>query len=207
MKALKIPKNAQAVVIETHEDGSPECTHYFLKDQKIAAIYWFANGEVEHEFYFRNGQQHGPLRWWYENGQLAWETYYVKGKEHGTSKQWNRKGNLLGTYEMNHGTGVDHWWDEKGRLLEEFHCLDGNRHGRERRFYNRRNQLSEEVYWKAGKLHGISREWNGQGRLRRGFPQYYVNGEKVNRRQYLKACQNDSTLIGFAERDNLPKRK
>ncbi len=205
MKALKIPKKAQQVVIETHEDGSPKCTHYFLKNQKIAAIHWFANGDVEHEFYYRNGRWHGPLRRWYENGQLEWETYYVNGKEHGVSKQWNRKGELLGTYVMNHGTGVDHWWDEKGRLLEEIHCLNGNRHGLDRRWNTKR--LDQESYFKEGEPHGISREWNWQGKLRRGFPQYYVNGKKMNKRQYLKACQTDSTLIKFDARDNLPKRK
>ncbi|NIT13884.1 MAG: hypothetical protein GTN99_06505, partial [Candidatus Dadabacteria bacterium] len=43
--------------------------------------------------------------------------------------------------------------------------------------------------------------------LRRGFPQYYINDEKVNKRSYLKPCEKDPTLPKFKEEDNLPRRK
>ena len=79
------------------------------------------------------------------------------------------------------------------------------RHGYERWWYGDNKTIWSEQHFQDGQSHGIYREWNGLS-LRRGFPRYYANGQKVNKRQYLKACEQDPSLPEFSEADNRPCR-
>src|SRR5436305_3461473 len=63
-----------------------------------------------------------------------------------------------------------------------------------------------EYHWRHFARHGIEREWNADGRLRRGYPRYWVDGERVTRRQYLKAAAHDSSLPPFRPEENQPHR-
>ena len=57
-----------------------------------------------------------------------------------------------------------------------------------------------------GSRHGIFREWNEHGRLSRGFSQYFVNGTKIVKRQFIRAAGTDKSLSQFREEDNDPSR-
>jgi hypothetical protein len=59
----------------------------------------------------------------------------------------------------------------------------------------------------AGEYHGIERRWNHRRKLHRGYPKYWVRGEAVTKRQYLKAAKSDKTLPRFRSRDNSPRRQ
>jgi hypothetical protein len=63
-----------------------------------------------------------------------------------------------------------------------------------------------ERHFQRGVLHGIRRDWNVHGRLRRGYPKYYVRGEQVCKRQYVRAAAADPTLPPFRVEDNNPGR-
>jgi antitoxin component YwqK of YwqJK toxin-antitoxin module len=148
----------------------------------------------------------GSWRSYHASGQLAHETGYVEGKEHGLARQYDEQGNLIGCYEMVHGTGLDLWYYAAGVLAEERSYLDGDRHGFERWWNPDNGTIYEESHFWRGCAHGIMRQWNDQGRLRRGYPQYFVNGAKVTRRQYLRACQDDPNLPAWRKEDNEPQR-
>ena len=64
-----------------------------------------------------------------------------------------------------------------------------------------------ESHFAEGLEHGIQRDWDSTGRLRRGFPKYFINGEQVTKRQYLRAAKLDSSLPPFREEDNRPERQ
>ena len=66
--------------------------------------------------------------------------------------------------------------------------------------------LSQERHWTEGQRHGIEREWNHKGGLRRGYPRYYVHGEPLTKQHYVKACAKDTTLPPFHLDDNSPQR-
>jgi hypothetical protein len=66
--------------------------------------------------------------------------------------------------------------------------------------------ISHERHWREGQWHGIERQWNGQGRLRRGYPRYWLGNERVSRAQYLRACGHDASLPKFRKAENLPRR-
>ncbi|NOK63791.1 MAG: hypothetical protein GFH27_549283n23 [Chloroflexi bacterium AL-W] len=150
---------------------------------------------------------HGWYRTWHENEQLCEVMWYKQGQEHGTNKQYDEQGNLIGTYTMVHGTGVDLWFAKPGVISEERHYQDGAHHGYERWWTADNQTISEEGHFWHGVEHGIFREWNASGRLRRGYPHYFVLGNRVNKRQYIRACQQDPTLPPFNADDNEPTRQ
>jgi hypothetical protein len=163
------------------------------------------HGRLVQEFALKDGLLHGLERHWAPDGMLEFETCYVEGLEHGTAKQW-LDGRLLGTYRMDGGTGVDLWRHADGTLAEERHCMGGDRHGFERWWNGDDRTVWLEGHYQRGKPHGILREWNRRARLRRGYPQYFVDGDRVTKRQYLKAAAADPSLPLFREADNLPER-
>jgi hypothetical protein len=83
---------------------------------------------------------------------------------------------------------------------------EGQPHGYE--WWLREDQRSvwAERHWWEGQVHGIEREWNAQGRLKRGYPRYYFSGERVSKRAYLRALTVDSNLPAFRVEDNQPQR-
>lgn len=78
---------------------------------------------------------------------------------------------------------------------------------KQRAEYVLRGKLTEELHCQSGQPHGIERQWNARGRLRRGYPRYYLRGEQVNERRYERACAGDPSLPKFRQKDNEPKRK
>ena len=169
-----------------------------------------SDGSLVVEIPLSDGNKQGIEYHWYETGELQSAEPYYDGKPHGVAKQWARDGTLMGTYTIEHGTGFDLWRDclEDGLIfVSEVHSLrDGLPHGFEWWFYDDQRSVWIERHWIRGKLHGIEREWNEQHRLRRGWPRYFVGGERVNKRQYLRAAKQDSALPRFDESDNLPER-
>ena len=145
-----------------------------------------------------------------DDGKLLLVEPYVKGKNHGTAKQYGKEGQVIGTYTLRHGTGFDIWRQENADqvvYVSEIHRLqDGVPHGEEWHFTSLRQELWYERHWYMGKLHGIERIWNSRGRLRRGYPKFYVLDRAVSKHTYLKWALTDKTLPRFREKDNWPRR-
>jgi antitoxin component YwqK of YwqJK toxin-antitoxin module len=74
---------------------------------------------MEKESHLLDGQLHGVLCTWHKNGQLATETPYVHGLLHGVCRQWSETGEPLGSFVMEHGTGIQKQWFDNGRLALE----------------------------------------------------------------------------------------
>jgi hypothetical protein len=118
---------------------------------------------------------------------------------------------LIGTYTMEHGTGIDLWrhgsFESKGYHLSEARYLkDGKWHGFEWWLNEDQETIHRENHFWEDLQHGIQREWNSTGRLRRGYPRYWVNNQRVSKRQYLRAQAKDRNLPPFREADDLPQR-
>ena len=151
----------------------------------------------------KDGRQHGYELRWHNNGVLLSALPYRNGLEHGIARQWSADGELKLTYEMRKGTGIDLWGVP---LSEERHFEQGILNGFERWWDGNDRTVFEERHWRADQWHGIQRSWNDQGRLRRGFPKYFVAGNKVTKRQYLAACKNDPSLPPYRKKDDKPTR-
>ena|SRR5258708_35981028 len=90
-------------------------------------------------------------------------------------------------------------------LSEIRYMKDGLRHGFEW-WLDTYERVVEEHHFYQGQEHGIVRAWNRQGRVRRGYPRYWVHGERVNKAKYLKASERDPNLPPFRKEDNEPAR-
>jgi len=182
-----------------------------LNGQVVGRRYYTPDGTLVMETPLKDGQKHGREFTWSEDGTLLSVEPYVKGKIHGTAKQYGYSGKPIGTYRLIHGTGFDIWRSERtaGRVtISEIHSLrEGLPHGYEWWFNDDGGSLWHERHWHVGTYNGIERMWNSQGKLKRGYPKYWIMGQTVSKRKYLQAAKSDQTLPVFREQDNSPQRK
>ena len=185
-------------------------TDCILNGEVVGQRAYGEEGQLVTETPLRNGVKHGREYQWEDDGQLSLIEPYVNGKIHGTVKQYGRDGSIIGTYSLRHGTGYDVWRveDEDGAIrISEIHTLrDGLPHGYEW-WLSKPHLVYEERHWHEGEFHGIEREWNLANKLRRGFPRYWVRGERVDKQKYLGAAKDDPSLPPFRVKDNSPRRK
>jgi antitoxin component YwqK of YwqJK toxin-antitoxin module len=182
-----------------------------LNGQVVGRRYYTPDGTLVMETPLKDGRKHGREFTWSEDGMLLSVEPYVKGKIHGTVKQYGFSGKPIGSYRLIHGTGFDIWRSERiaGRVtISEIHSLqDGLPHGYEWWFTDDGGSLWHERHWRAGTYNGIERMWNSHGKLKRGYPKYWIMGQTVAKRKYIQAAKSDQTLPVFREQDNSPQRK
>lgn len=217
MRRLKsdIPPNVvEQVTREFRREGGGiyyRLTTCVLNGEVVGQRAYGEEGQLVTETPLRNGSKHGREFQWEDDGRLSLIEPYVNGKIHGTAKQYGRNGKVIGTYRLRHGTGYDIWRveDEDGAFrVSEIHTLsDGLPHGYEWWLSHKPHILYHELHWHEGEYHGIERQWNFANKLRRGFPQYWIKGERVPKSKYLRAAKKDLTLPPFRLKDNSPRRK
>jgi antitoxin component YwqK of YwqJK toxin-antitoxin module len=203
-----IPAAATEQVIETYDDGRPKRCEYLIDGAAVGVRFFHEGGQPMFEYGLKDGLPHGMQYRWDIPGVLLSAEPYVDGLPHGTAMQWSDDGQLVGSYTMVRGTGIDLWWggcDERA-LSEARYIESGQRHGFEWWIHPNQRQVTEELHCWHGQPHGIERQWNEQGRLRRGYPRYYVDGERVSKRRYLRACAARPELPPFREQDQRPER-
>jgi hypothetical protein len=106
---------------------------------------FYRNGLLREEISFLGRKLHGPYRTWHPNGKPAFEGCYEHGRSHGTCRQWNDRGRLLGSFRMEHGTGIRRDWFENGQIKFETPMLNGLFTGRMRSWL-RDGSLAFESY-------------------------------------------------------------
>jgi hypothetical protein len=190
-----IPAHAVEVIEEYHPNTAKKSASYFMGGEKVGYREWDENGHLEFEAGMRDGVRHGNEYRFYENGQLLEKETYRDGVRHGIGRQWSEDGHLLVTWKLVNGAGLDLWCcTVTGTLAEEHYWPRKEELGYTRQWNGDEKTVWQEYFSSDLGYHGIWREWNEWGRLRRGFPRYYLNDQKVTKRQYLKACESDPTL-------------
>ncbi len=205
-----IPDDAEERIVATYPGGATERAEYRLHGDLVGVRWFFETGELRLEYGVRQGRYHGVFYRWDLPGILLSATPYADGLEHGTAYQWDLDGSFLGSYTMEHGTGLDCWWGRRADgtriLLEARYYRDGQRHGFEWWLLEDQQHVYEEGHYADGQPHGIVRTWNRHGRLKRGYPQYYIQDDHVTKARYVRACRHDPTLPLFRGEDNSPAR-
>ena len=207
-----IPEDAREEDV-THKHGAGpgrSVKNYYRGGSFVGKRIFYRDGKLETECSYKKGKRHGWEYHWNENGGLSSSTPFEDGREHGTACQWGESRDLIGSYTMVQGTGIDLWWDEsegKAYLSEARIVVDNLMAGYEYWFgAETENALWIEKWWSQGNLHGIEREWNSRGKLRRGFPKYWIQNKQVDKRAYLRAAKKDETLKPFLIKENQPDR-
>jgi len=205
-------------MVSTYEPGGAKHKAEYVLNGKIVGIRSFdKDGQLELEMPLRNGIRQGTM-FYFEadsNGKttVTFAEPHKNGLVCGIARQWSQKdGQLIGTYSMKRGTGLDLWrnWshDKKRYFLSEARYLkEGKWHGFEWWLNEDQRTVWIESYFLENVQHGIRREWNHRGRLKRGYPQYWTQGKRVSKRQYLRASAKDPTLPRFRTWDNQPRRR
>lgn len=205
-----LPADATAVVVARNPDGSPARTELYRDGAQVGTLLHEEDGAVESEFPMRDGLTHGRHYRFYEDGHLMFEEPYEAGLIHDEARQWSRDGRLIGRYTMQHGTGTDLWWQvseedpEIVTLTEVMPLVAGCPHGVQ--WWLHEGRLTLEVCWREGARHGVERCWNLRGRLRRGWPKYWIQDAQVDRRRYLRAAAKDPSLPPARREDDAPDR-
>jgi len=228
MKRLKsdIPRNAKERVVRAYREKRNEAknawvgpgtmiwleTRECIVGRKVVGQRCYnAQGKLEIETPLKNGKKHGRELTWDVDGSLLLVEPYFNGKIHGTAKQYDRRGRIVGTSTLVHGTGYDIWRNQIGDgpvYVSEIHSMrDGSPHGYEWWLNEDQRSVSEEKHWYNGQYHGVEREWSYEGKLRRGYPRYWIHGEQVGKRKYVLAARKDPTLPPFNVKDNSPRRR
>jgi hypothetical protein len=137
------------------------------------------DGQLQEKLTVRNGRKHGIARTWHRNGVLASKERFRDGLLHCICRQWDESDRLLGEFEMNHGTGIQHEWHDNG-------------------------QLKLEVSTVHGRFCGRNRIWLRDGTLI--SERFYLHGEEVTPAMYGKATAQDASLPRCTEPPaSLPK--
>ena len=208
---LVIPPGSREVIRAKHSaGGAKQRADYYVGKRLVGRREWNSAGTLVMEHGIRNGKTYGLARYWHDNGQLSQEAPYANGKEQGVARQYDDRGKLVGTYRMNHGTGLDLWYcdtaPQRGQLSEERYYKDGMLDGFERWWLDTK-RVWEESHFRKNQKHGIFRQWTVSGALRRGYPQYFIADQRVTKRNYQQACRVDPTLPKFVDAENRPDRK
>jgi hypothetical protein len=205
--SASIPTRAIEVVEAFFATGARKLAYYYLGEEKVGCRQWDEDGELIFECGMRGGVKHGR-EYCFDVGQPYEMTPYRHGLIHGTGKQWAADGRLLVTYKLINGVGLDLWCGNDNDTLSEEHYWPGDgERGYRRNWNDDEKTIWEEYCFSDNGHHGIWRQWNGKGRLRRGFPQFFVNNLRVTKRQYLKASKKDTTLLPYRLEEDQPNRK
>jgi hypothetical protein len=133
---------------------------------------YYSNGRIESERSYLKGTPHGWHREWYENGILSSEVCFKKGVPDGIGKQWSKNGDLILSYEIKDGTGVQKSWTEEQGLGDEVSWVNGTITGRWR------------VYFRDGSIVGDT---------------YWIKNRKVSKKKYIEMCTVDPTLPKYED--------
>jgi antitoxin component YwqK of YwqJK toxin-antitoxin module len=217
MRRLKsdiAPDAFERVIEEYREQGQLiyfRVTECILNGEVVGRRAYDGQGTLRHETPLKNGKKHGREYVWGDQGILESVEPYVDGQLHGLAKQYNRRGKIIGTYRFVHGDGYDIWRHEREDgsigVSEVFSVKDTALHGYEWWLRDDQRSVSHERHWQKGQVHGIERMWNHKGNLKRGYPKYWIQGQAVSKRGYLKAAAQDKTLPQYREKDNRPQRR
>lgn len=188
------------------------CTEYF-KDGSISNQGNYINGKKDgtwNAFYaegkkasvlnYKNGLKDGEQNRWYENGQLREKTSYTNDViNYRYTWYYNGKNRAVETYENGKPDGT---WRQYPDPKESNDTLpssvdeykNGLRDGYHRAYHN--GKISEEVFYRDGKLNGVLRKWDQTGNL--GISENYVN----DKRDGLCSYYDKSKLIREATYSN-----
>jgi hypothetical protein len=196
------------IIEQSFESGAKQKSSYVLNGEKVGIRLWEEDGMLSHEHGIRNGKKHGRDYNFRTNGEPYEVTPYRNSKIHGQGIQWADNGSVLITYKMSNGVGLDLWCDQlNGTLAEEMYWVKQGQLGY-RRDWNADDKTvyAEYFFVFCRGYHGIWREWNSKGRLRRGFPHFFVNDLRVTKQKYLKAAEVDPILPPYIPEEDLPDR-
>lgn len=173
--------------------------------RRLSRLIWSRDGALLHEQPLdARGRHHGIEVERDDTGAVVWCATWVHGSMHGPLILFDESGLPALVTEFVHGRGTDLWMS-CGRVSEVRELVDGVPHGLVR--WGDPEEPSEEGYFDRGRRHGIFREWETNGRLRKGFPRFFLRDARVSRRAYELAQAKSSSLPPYIAREDANDRE
>jgi uncharacterized protein len=177
--------NLQGRFFHREADGREVVFHY--KDNRREGVHQAFYASVDggprvkaFEANYVNGKIEGEVSEYSETGAKLASTIYRHGKKNGRSCLYSEEGKLLMVMEfvddVNHGPMVQYF--PNGRILKSVTFVEGQKHGEEVAYYLD-GQVASCYPYEMGRLNGLAREWNDQGKL--VFEAEYANGIREGR--------------------------
>lgn len=183
--------NGKLMQVEEYDAGEPIGTWYKystegqiteqqdyiggLKDGFYKSYY--LDGKPEKELCYTQGYRSGLAKNWYDNGQLASSGQYANNEYEDVWTYYHRNGTVKTTERYSQGRlfNTTPFADPKGKILSTYTVVGG--HGR-RQLYFDNGQLSADLNYKDGLLHGVCLYYSVQGKLLKRI--VYQNGKEVS---------------------------
>lgn len=113
-----IPKSATERIQNRFDNGQKRTAYFYVGRKRVGFREWNQAGHLEFEYGIKDGQKHGrEYHFW--DGHPYEVTPYRNGIMHGTGKQWDEEGNVVITYTMKDGVGLDLWCGHLNQTLSE----------------------------------------------------------------------------------------
>ena len=162
-------------VTQVHCEWHPRMDGLIINGLKQGKFrYWHKNGQIYLEHEYLKGVIVGVEKVWNENGQLISEVTYNSRNESGlydvSGREWYENGQLKAEGSCRDACniiyGINRAWYRNGKLMYEVNWGKGLQQtpdGLARRFYSN-GQLWAQATYKGGKLNGLARVWNKNGK-------------------------------------------
>jgi len=151
-----------------------------MKDEIEQKKICYPNGKLRAEISYKQGVPHGYQRVWHENGILASENYFNYGAPEGVGRQWDKDGNLLFSYKIRNGTGIQKVWYANQGFWAEISWVNGKMTGRQRTYSIDDGAIMGDTFW--------------------------IENEEVSKKNYIEACKTDPNLPRYAKECDKPKK-
>lgn len=155
-------------------------------------LYFYPNGKIKAEAFFKAGKLQGPWSFYSEEGRVLYRSWFVEDIRQGVAVAYYLTGELYSVQGYCHGLatgyhdyyfqdgtlktremyksgkldGIVRLYYSNGRMKKEQHFFDGELNGIER-IWDERGTLIIEASYELGKVVGISRRWHPNGQLAR----------------------------------------
>jgi antitoxin component YwqK of YwqJK toxin-antitoxin module len=130
-------------------------------------VEYHENGQVKLKANYQNDKPEGIVEGWFDDGNLAFTKMYKDGKQVGEQKEFfeKKQGLLRVCYHNSKGEmdGEQKMFYPDGKIQSIMTYKDGILHGK-KALYNQEAEIIEEGYYDQGKLHGILRQVDQNGR-------------------------------------------
>lgn len=111
--------------IITYTDGKPKFEriyHIGVNSRTLVhEIKYYPDGKKEMEGSYKNDQRHGDWTYWYDNGNVWSQAFFRKGIRDGISKVYYKDGKIKIEGMYRNGKMIDEWryYDHEGQVIKK----------------------------------------------------------------------------------------
>ncbi|MGA2507805.1 MAG: toxin-antitoxin system YwqK family antitoxin [Chitinispirillaceae bacterium] len=178
-------ESVKELIEQTHPDGSKKKVSYYAGSRKniIKTFFYFKDGTVQSEQYFKKGLPDSVLVIYYPNGKKYRETLFAMGKRNGDDRSWFESGRLKSEarYVNDIPEGKVVSYDSTGAIVSEAAYKNGKKEGEDIVYFPGGTKKKYLKMYVGGNASGVEKEWyeNGNVKMEQTWEKNVLNGPYV----------------------------